>query len=60
MRDKAGFAAQTKACWRPCRSTAANRLTGAHFYTVSAEERDRVRASLANMVYEGAWRSRPA
>jgi hypothetical protein len=31
-----------------------NQSTGAHFYTVSAEERDRVRATLPNMAYEGA------
>jgi hypothetical protein len=31
-----------------------NRNTSAHFYTVSASERDAVRATLANMVYEGA------
>lgn len=30
-----------------------NRNTSAHFYTVSASERDVVRATLANMVYEG-------
>ncbi|MEZ5707013.1 MAG: hypothetical protein R3E56_18185, partial [Burkholderiaceae bacterium] len=53
-RDKAGFAAQTKALAAVPVYRFYNRLTGAHFYTVSAEERDRVRASLANMVYEGA------
>ncbi|AOW13031.1 hypothetical protein LPB72_18905 [Hydrogenophaga crassostreae] len=49
-----GFSAQTKAVATVPVYRFYNRDTGAHFYTVSSSERDAVRATLANMLYEGA------